>query len=237
MSFVNKLIDDGTEALGRYYSVYRGMVVENDDPLSLNRLLVAIPEVNDGVIAWANHRNSHGGHLCGFKLFPTPKIGDIVYITFEDGNPALPLWEYHGWALNQPPEVFDDPDICGIITPKGTKILINDRTGEIVLESPCKITLYSDDSIDIGAIGDVNLTAEHTIINGGVNEGMVNINELTEKLNNLVNEVESLRNTFNNHTHSGVTPGGGTTSPTTTQYSRSITQFNKSDYEDTVFTH
>jgi hypothetical protein len=61
-------------------------------------------------------------------------------------------------------------------------------------------------------------------INGGTNGGLVKINELTDKLNALVNS-------FNSHTHPfvGVPPSSpGTTSATTAQ----AQPFNKSDYEN-----
>ena len=61
--------------------------------------------------------------------------------------------------------------------------------------------------------------------------------ELTQKLNQLVNEVNTLRNTFNTHTHQGVTPGQGTTAPTATKVTKPISQFNKKDYEDESFLH
>ncbi len=33
----------------------------------------------------------------GFKYL-APKVGDIVFVTFEFGDPTKPLWEYHGWG-------------------------------------------------------------------------------------------------------------------------------------------
>ena len=40
----------------------------------------------------------------------SPKNGDIVYITFEYGDPSKPLWEYHGWAQNQIPDILTNTD-------------------------------------------------------------------------------------------------------------------------------
>ena len=46
-----KLItDEGLEGLGRYYSVYRGIVIDNDDvEKHMNRVKVCVPEVMGGV--------------------------------------------------------------------------------------------------------------------------------------------------------------------------------------------
>ncbi|MBR4199232.1 MAG: hypothetical protein IKQ94_10735 [Bacteroidales bacterium] len=65
------------------------------------------------------------------------------------------------------------------------------------------------------------------IINGGQNNGLVNINDLTDKLNALVNA-------FNSHTHE-VRVGGS--AGTASQIVARATQFNASDYEDTKIKH
>ena len=61
-------------------------------------------------------------------------------------------------------------------------------------------------------------------INGGKLGGMVNIGDLTSKINELVQS-------FNNHTHTG-----NMGSPTSTPMAQAKT-FNKSDYEDTKIKH
>ncbi len=65
--------------------------------------------------------------------------------------------------------------------------------------------------------------AEEIIINGGKLGGLINIEQLTAKLNTLVD-------TFNNHIHQGVS---GPTLPTTNR----ATKFSKADYEDTKVKH
>jgi len=44
------ITEQGLESLGRYYSVYRAMVVNNTDPDHMNRIKVAIPEVMGGIV-------------------------------------------------------------------------------------------------------------------------------------------------------------------------------------------
>lgn len=65
--------------------------------------------------------------------------------------------------------------------------------------------------------------AESVTFNGGKMGGMVNVAEITQKLNTLIDAL-------NTHTHS--TPNG-MSSPPTSQF----VKFNKSDYEDTKVTH
>lgn len=75
--------------------------------------------------------------------------------------------------------------------------------------------------------------------NGGKKDGLININDLTDKLNNLVDEVNDLKGKFNAHTHTVTTsaPAGEWTSKPTTSTASDATKFNKSDYEDDKITH
>ena len=107
------LMERGIESLGRFYSIYRGMVMDNEDPNHMNSLQVAIPEIQGGIIVWALPFGQHGGLKTGFKYL-APEIGDTVYIMFEYGNPSKPLWTYHGFGLEQIPEELDDPNKMGI---------------------------------------------------------------------------------------------------------------------------
>lgn len=233
---VKSIVDEGIDSLGRHYSIYRGLVVNIEDELNIDRLLVYIPELN--VQEWALPRNSHGSHLCGFRQHPLPKVNDVVYITFEDANPSLPLWEWHGWAENQKPLEFDDPDVCGVITPKGTKVLVNDRTGEIIIDAKTRMVIKSngDDGLVIAGNRVYINSKDKIIFNQGTKDGVVNINELTDKLNNLIQELEVLKENFNSHTHTGVTTGSSV-SGVTLQQQPSFTRFNKEEYEDKNFLH
>ena len=76
------LTEEGIEGLGRYYSVYRGIVVDNNDTEKhMNRIKVCCPEVMGGIITWAFPKGQHGSINNGFKYL-APKVGDIVFVTF-----------------------------------------------------------------------------------------------------------------------------------------------------------
>jgi len=214
------MAERGTEVVGRYYSIYRAAVLLNEDPMHLNRLKVFIPELD--IIEWALPRGIPGTDKSGARLFILPKFNDVVYITFEDGNPSKPLWEYHGWGK----------------APKGTCIILNDRTGEIFLKSPTRMAIQAegDEGIVINAEHIYLSSLDHVQVNKG-DQGVIFINELTEKLNKLVKEVDDLRIKYNTHTHTGVTTGGGSSGPTATLATKPISQFNKKDYEDETFLH
>jgi hypothetical protein len=236
-SLISQLVDNGVESIGRFYSIYRAIVTDIDDPSNTDQLLVYVPDVN--VMTWALPFGSHGSENSGFRLFSLPKKNDIVYVLFEKGNPGNPLWIYHGWAENQRPVDFDDPDVSGIVTPKGTKVLINDRTGEVHIEAATRLSILAkseEDGIVISA-NKIFLNSSDTIEANHGKEELISINNLTDKLNKLVSEVEDLRNKFNGHTHQGVKSGTDTSAPTINQAAKPISSFNKEDYADKAFLH
>lgn len=168
------------------------MVVNNTDPDHMNRIKVAIPEVMGGIVLWAYSKGQHGSTGSGFKMM-APKNGDIVYITFEYGDPSKPLWEYHGWAQNQIPDILDDPDTMGIVTPNGNRIWLNDKDGSLKMYLYGSATIYAEGPVSINSKAQAYVNASKVIVNQGNNDGIININELTQKLNQLVSEIESLK--------------------------------------------
>lgn len=210
------LMERGIESLGRFYSIYRGMVMDNNDPNHMNSLQVAIPEVQGGIIVWALPFGQHGGLKTGFKYL-APEIGDTVYIMFEYGNPSKPLWTYHGFGLEQVPEELDDPNKMGIITPNGNLVILDETSGELNIFTEGSITIKSNKVIQF---------------QNGSNEGLIKINELTNKLNQTISELEALRSSFNTHTHSGVQSGGGTSAIPLQQITKAFSKYDKNDYED-----
>ena len=69
-----------------YAGTYRGAVVDDADPLQQYRLGVVVPEVyGDDVSVWAAALQSSGASL--------PAVGDLVLISFEQGDTDYPIWE------------------------------------------------------------------------------------------------------------------------------------------------
>lgn len=232
------IVEEGLDSVGRYYSIYRGVVLSTDDPMQMNRVKVYVPSLD--IMEWALPRNQHGSTNSGFRLCPLPNFNDFVYVTFVNGNPGEPLWEFHGWGADQMPDEFLDENVCGIITPGGTKVLIDDANGLIMMTTKKDMVLKVESGDGNGIILNADvirlLANDKAIINGGEN-GVPNIVELTKKLNQLVQEVEQLRSMYNSHTHPGVMAGPATSGPTVNLVAKPISQFNKEDYEDKTFLH
>lgn len=77
--------------------------------------------------------------------------------------------------------------------------------------------------------------------NDGAFGGLIKIDDITTKLNNLVTEVNVLKDLYNSHIHIttatvGATPTPGVISPTTSTGS-AMTSFNKDDYKNTKVIH
>lgn len=133
--------ENGLEYLGRYYSTYRAIVINNNDELNMNRVHVYIPSVQNGIKIWALPKSTTiGGCFHGLKL-TTPLVGEVLYIEFEGGDPLRPLWSYHGWATGETPEDLKDNNSIGLVTPEGNKIYIKDIDGELYIQTNSKVNI------------------------------------------------------------------------------------------------
>lgn len=71
----------------KFYGMYRGVVVDNTDPLGAGRLRLQIPQVlGDNPTGWS------------WGVFPTgvasiaPEVGSGVFVMFEGGDLFYPIW-------------------------------------------------------------------------------------------------------------------------------------------------
>jgi uncharacterized protein involved in type VI secretion and phage assembly len=99
----------------KYYGKYRGMVLNNVDPMQLGRIQVQVPDVG-GLIpsSWAMPCFPISGKQMGAYMIP--QIGTGVWVEFEQGNPDYPIWsgcwfgsaaEVPALALTAPPPLSD----------------------------------------------------------------------------------------------------------------------------------
>lgn len=133
MNALQVIQTEGLESIGLFYGVYRGIVVDDQDPDNINSLKVSIPGLYNGVTLWALPFHQGGNAQFGFKYL-TPKPGEMVYITFERGLPNQALWHYHGWAIGETPSELDNNTI-GLITPKGQKVYLKEVEGKLYIET------------------------------------------------------------------------------------------------------
>ncbi|MCD4790095.1 MAG: phage baseplate assembly protein V [Bacteroidales bacterium] len=137
----------------KYYGKYRGVVLNNVDPMQMGRLMVQVPDVA-GLVpsSWAMPCVPIAGIQNGMVALPI--IGSGVWVEFEQGDTDHPIWTGCFWgtaaeipalALTVPPAV---PGIT-FQTPLQNGITINDvpgPTGGIMLKSATGATIIVNDT-------------------------------------------------------------------------------------------
>jgi hypothetical protein len=71
---------------GRFYGIYRAVVIDNVDPQQQGRLLVRAPSVSPDPLGWALPAPT----VVTGTAAPAP--GAPVWLLFEAGDPDLPVW-------------------------------------------------------------------------------------------------------------------------------------------------
>lgn len=203
----------GLEYLGRYYSVYRGVVVDNEDTTNTNHLLVSVPSILHGEPIEAAQKGVYGSLDHGIKL-PIPKVGDIVYVEFELGIATKALWSYHGWADGETPDAFTK-DTVGIITPNGNKILLNEADGNLTIEVLGNTLIKSKKDISVEA-ENINL------IKGEV--GIPKANDVLKKLNAIETKINTIIQTLVAYQPTGTSADAATWRTATSAFLPIITQ-------------
>ena len=84
----------------KYYGKYRGVVINNVDPMQLGRLLVEVPDVLGlAPSSWAVPCVPLAGPTGPpMGVFMVPPIGAGVYVEFEQGDPNYPVWVGCRWG-------------------------------------------------------------------------------------------------------------------------------------------
>lgn len=140
-----------------YYGKYRGLVLNNIDPLQKGRVQVQVPDVLGlGLSSWAMPCMPIAGPQMG--VYNVPPIGAGVWVEFEGGNPDYPIWSGGFWgsvaevpALALAPSVPASPNIVlqtmgqntvSISDVPGTGgIMLKSTTGAMILVNDVGITI------------------------------------------------------------------------------------------------
>lgn len=193
-----KLAMFGLEFFGRYYSNYRGFVIDNKDPNNQNRVKVVIPSMNPNTKkgVWAYPKNSWGGKDYGVSMIP--KNNDMVIIEFEHGDTECPMWSHASWGTDEKPEELKPVTNYGFKTPNKNlvviedgetdedgKILIKFKTGEYFL---IKKELFEVEAkkIKLGKNGDEAAALGDT---------------LKQQLEDILDLIKDMNQTLSTHSH------------------------------------
>ena len=112
----------------RYFGKYRGLVSDNDDPTARGRIKVKVPAVLGTLEVWAMPCVSYAGDGVGTYLLPP--AGSGVWVEFEGGDPAYPIWTGAFWADGELPEdnggAQATPPLKIIRTEQGLMVALDD---------------------------------------------------------------------------------------------------------------
>lgn len=161
----------------KFYGKYRGMVLNNIDPMQQGRLQVQVPDVA-GLIptTWAMPCVPLAGINMG--MLALPMIGAGVWVEFEQGNPDHPIWVGCFWGSAAELPVLSHmvpPVIPGITlqTPLKNGLVISDvpgPTGGIQIQTATGAMISVTDigiMISNGKGAVINLTGPTVDINLG----------------------------------------------------------------------
>ena len=117
----------------RFYGKYRGVVLEALTGSDLGKLKVSVPDVlaDKPGIAWPCVPFAGPDH----GLVSIPEKDDGVWIEFEGGNPAQPIWVGCWWGSGDIPSQADTKVRCWVTT-KGLALVMDDDKNEISLQHP-----------------------------------------------------------------------------------------------------
>jgi len=142
VDFIKMFQAFGLEWFRRYYSIYRAEVADNNDPQGRGRIQVIVPFLSSAPLDhWAVPVSPYAGK--GYGTFFPPEKGDFVWVCFENGNPAYPVYIGGWWAEGETPDGFAITR-RGIRT-KNCEIYFDDKDKVINVKTPAA-TLTLDDT-------------------------------------------------------------------------------------------
>ena len=143
-----------------------GRVVENADPLGLGRVRVQMvwQEAGSEKTPWIRLLQPHSGSGKGFYF--VPEIGEEVLVGFQGGNAEKPYvigTQYNGKEKSGYAD--KENNIKAVHTRSGTKIILNDSEGSILIEDPSGNTYHMDGqgNIKVSAPKNISFTAGQNI--------------------------------------------------------------------------
>ena len=165
---------------------FKGTVVNNADPLNIDRIQVSIPNLYDeslGDLPWIGPiKDSPFGIGETWGVFGTPAIGSTVAILFQSGDPHYPV--YVGGVQSTAVAGFVSGTNWGFKDPAGNTLNINlatevttltlasgftiniDAAGNAKVTTPGSYTRSVSGSIQDSTPGTATLTAGNYVING-----------------------------------------------------------------------
>lgn len=209
MAYGDDAMDGTMGTRDRLYGKFRGIVLNNTDPLSLGRVQASVPEVLGEVpTGWATPCAPYAGTGAGF--FSVPPIGAGVWIEFEAGDVSRPIWAGCYWGAGEVP--LNPPSSPSLPT---TKIWRSDFGLSAVLDDAMQTITLSDaagaNQVVISvATGTVTVKGLARVVLEGplIQEGSQTAAHPAVLGDQLLTYLAQLVTLFNTHLHPGEMAGG-----------------------------
>jgi phage baseplate assembly protein V len=198
----------------RHFGKYRGVVTDVDDPRDLGRVRVQVPQLaGDVELGWALPCLPYGG-APGEGLFLLPSKGAGVWVEFEGGNLAYPVYTGSWWGTDERPEKAT-PAQRVLRTASGHVIVLDDdaetltvtdANGSSVRMDADGITIEDVNGNTVTMTSDgITLDAPTVVVGANGSDHLVGHSALDTALQQMIQLIST-------HTHTSV-PSGGPTSP------------------------
>ena len=152
----------------RHYGKYRGLVTDIADPENLCRVRAEVPAVyGEQESPWALPALPYAGQSQGFVMLP--EVGTGVWIEFEAGDIARPIWSGCWFANDQRPDPQGDR-VRVIVTGSGHQIVLDEESDEIKLVHPggAELTMSASEIVLKLGASELKLTTNEISLNNGM---------------------------------------------------------------------
>jgi len=137
---------------------YRGFVENNEDPENLFRLKVRVPQIYGDWVPdyWAWPCGIPCGNNAGLTLIP--QKDDCIWVSFENGDPDYPIWEYGWFSTGDLPESAKNngikPTNVVLQAFKGHRIELDNKNNQILVQTKrgLKMSLKESEGISVDAL-------------------------------------------------------------------------------------
>jgi len=188
----------------RFFGKYHGFVTDNEDQKHLGRIRARVPEVLGTVkTGWALPCVPYAGDGVGSFLIPPKKAG--VWIEFEGGRLASPIWTGCWWGKAQLPKnnqgTEPGPPLKVIRTAKGLMLTFDDDKSTIHLSDQNGSNMVEINAAD----GKITVKATQKVVVDAplvdlVQEGVTHPIPFGDELLNYLNQLVTA---YNAHLHTG----------------------------------
>lgn len=141
-----------TSLAGKFFL---GKVVNNDDPLHLDRVQVEIDQLyslSQGELPWCMPlKTPIFGQGSGFGIYGVPAIGAIVIVIMQNGDNNFPMYIGSGYIKANVNGVYDTPQKYGFVDPSNNRLLVDmeQQNWQFIHSSGATVTIDKDNKVTV----------------------------------------------------------------------------------------